>query len=143
MSINERQDEIIEEFQDFDDWMDKYQLLIDLGNDQAPCSAAHPCTQRLYTTGNPGCRPLLYREDRIERTLVAYTQQWPAGYGETDAYVCAGLLAALRFFLVVVDTLQTELSEITPMVIRGNVCLQRQRGLVFIEQHLDKHILIG
>ena len=33
-TINEIQDEIIEEFNDFDDWMDKYQLLIDLGNDQ-------------------------------------------------------------------------------------------------------------
>ncbi len=36
MTINERQDEIIEEFSDFDDWMDKYQLLIDLGNEQEP-----------------------------------------------------------------------------------------------------------
>lgn len=36
MSINEAQDEVIAEFSDFDDWMDKYQLLIDLGNEQAP-----------------------------------------------------------------------------------------------------------
>ena len=36
MTINEIQEEVIEEFQDFDDWMDKYQLLIDLGNDQPP-----------------------------------------------------------------------------------------------------------
>ena len=33
MTINEIQDEIIEEFSGFDDWMDKYQLLIDLGNE--------------------------------------------------------------------------------------------------------------
>ena len=32
-SINETQDEIIEEFLDFDDWMDRYQLLIDLGSE--------------------------------------------------------------------------------------------------------------
>ena len=31
MTINEAQDEVIEQFQDFTDWMDKYQLLIDLG----------------------------------------------------------------------------------------------------------------
>ena len=31
MSINELQDEVITEFSDFDDWMDRYQLLIDLG----------------------------------------------------------------------------------------------------------------
>ena len=34
MTINEIQDEVIEEFSGFDDWMDKYQLLIDLGNEQ-------------------------------------------------------------------------------------------------------------
>ena len=33
-TINEIQDEIIAEFSDFDDWMDRYQLLIDLGNEQ-------------------------------------------------------------------------------------------------------------
>ena len=36
MTINEIQDEIIEEFAGLDDWMDKYQLLIDLGNEQPP-----------------------------------------------------------------------------------------------------------
>ena len=35
-TINELQNEVIEEFSDFDDWMDKYQLLIDLGNEQEP-----------------------------------------------------------------------------------------------------------
>ena len=33
MTINEIQDEIIEEFSGFDDWMDRYSLLIDLGNE--------------------------------------------------------------------------------------------------------------
>ena len=37
MTINEIQDEIIEEFEGFDDWMDKYQLLIDLGVNPAGC----------------------------------------------------------------------------------------------------------
>ena len=36
MTINESQDEIISQFQDFTDWMDKYQLLIDLGSDLEP-----------------------------------------------------------------------------------------------------------
>ena len=35
-TINELQDEVVEEFQDFTDWMDKYQMLIDLGNELAP-----------------------------------------------------------------------------------------------------------
>ena len=33
MTINETQDEVIDEFNDFTDWMDKYQLLIDLGGE--------------------------------------------------------------------------------------------------------------
>lgn len=36
MSIEEIQQEIIDEFSDYDDWMDKYQLLIDLGSEQQP-----------------------------------------------------------------------------------------------------------
>ena len=36
MTINEIQDEIIAEFSELDDWMDRYQLLIDLGNEQEP-----------------------------------------------------------------------------------------------------------
>ena len=39
MSINELQDEVIAEFSDFDDWMDRYQLLIDLGNEQEALEA--------------------------------------------------------------------------------------------------------
>ena len=36
MNINDIQDEIIAEFSDFDDWMDRYQLLIDMGSEQPP-----------------------------------------------------------------------------------------------------------
>jgi cysteine desulfuration protein SufE len=47
MSINEIQDEIIEEFSGFDDWMDKYQLLIDLGNEQEPLEEKYKTEQNL------------------------------------------------------------------------------------------------
>ena len=43
-TINELQDEVVEEFQDFSDWMDKYQMLIDLGNEFA---------LHLFTCGDP------------------------------------------------------------------------------------------
>ena len=43
MTINEMQDEVIAEFSDFDDWMDRYQLLIDLGNEQPAAKAAYGC----------------------------------------------------------------------------------------------------
>ena len=52
MTINEAQDEVIAEFADFTDWMDKYQLLIDLGNEQEPLD------ERYKTEGNliDGCQ---------------------------------------------------------------------------------------
>ena len=45
--INELQDEVIEEFSDFEDWMDKYQLLIDLGNEQEPLDEKYKTEENL------------------------------------------------------------------------------------------------
>ena len=47
MSINEIQDEIIAEFSDFDDWMDRYQLLIDMGSEQEPLEEQYKTEQNL------------------------------------------------------------------------------------------------
>ena len=49
MSINELQDEVIAEFSDFDDWMDRYQLLIDLGNEQEPLEEKYKTEQNLMS----------------------------------------------------------------------------------------------
>ena len=63
MTINERQDEIIEEFQDFDDWMDKYQLLIDLGNGQEPLDEKYKVESNLID----GCQSRVWLQaDLIE-----------------------------------------------------------------------------
>ena len=55
-TINELQDEVVEEFQDFSDWMDKYQMLIDLGNELAPLDEKYKNEQNLID----GCRGPLY-----------------------------------------------------------------------------------
>ena len=47
MTINEAQDEVIEQFQDFSDWMDKYQLLIDLGGELEPLADKYKTEQNL------------------------------------------------------------------------------------------------
>ena len=47
MTINEIQDEIIEDFSGLDDWMDRYQLLIDLGEEQEPLAEADKVEQNL------------------------------------------------------------------------------------------------
>lgn len=47
MTINELQDEVIGEFSDFTDWMDKYQMLIDLGNDLEELDPKYKTEQNL------------------------------------------------------------------------------------------------
>ena len=51
-TINELQDEVVEEFQDFTDWMDKYQMLIDLGNELAPLEEKYKNEQNLIDRGH-------------------------------------------------------------------------------------------
>ena len=46
-TIDELQDEVIEEFGDFDDWMDRYQLLIDLGSEQEALPDTYKTEQNL------------------------------------------------------------------------------------------------
>ena len=46
-TINDLQDEVVEEFQDFTDWMDKYQMLIDLGNELEPLDEKYKNEQNL------------------------------------------------------------------------------------------------
>ena len=55
-TINELQDEVIEEFSDFDDWMDKYQMLIDLGNELAPTRTSR--TLLTAVRAAYGCKPI-------------------------------------------------------------------------------------
>ena len=47
MAIDEIQEEIIEEFCGLDDWMDRYQLLIDLGSEQEPLEEKYKTEQNL------------------------------------------------------------------------------------------------
>ncbi len=54
-SINELQEEVIEEFSAFDDWMDKYQMLIDLGNELSPLSEKYKVENNLIEAVKAGC----------------------------------------------------------------------------------------
>ena len=68
MSINELQDEVIAEFSDFDDWMDRYQLLIDLGNEQEPLEEKYKTEQNLIE----GCQSRVWLQaDEVDGKIVA------------------------------------------------------------------------
>ena len=84
MTINEIQDEVIEEFVDFDDWMDKYQMLIDLGNDLGTLDEKYKTEQNLID----GCQSRVWLQcDYVDGKLVFSA--------ESDALIVKGIIALL------------------------------------------------
>lgn len=84
LTINELQDEIIEEFSTFDDWMDKYQMLIDLGNDLAPLDEQYKTAQNLID----GCQSRVWLQcDYVDGKLHFQA--------ESDALIVKGIIALL------------------------------------------------
>lgn len=83
-TINDIQDEIIEEFSDFDDWMDKYQLLIDLGSDQEALDEKYKNEQNLID----GCQSRVW----LQADMVEDRLQFQA---ESDALIVKGIVTLL------------------------------------------------
>ncbi len=85
MTIEERQQEIIEEFSDFDDWMDKYQLLIDMGSQQEPLPAEYKTESNLID----GCQSRVWLQADLTPRGTIHFQ------AESDALIVKGLVALL------------------------------------------------
>ncbi len=84
-TINELQDEVIEEFSDFDDWMDKYQLLIDLGNEQEPLDPQYKTEQNLID----GCQSRVWLQADLDNDGKIIFQ------AESDALIVKGIITLL------------------------------------------------
>ena len=84
MTINEAQDEVIEEFSDFTDWMDKYQLLIDLGNELQPLDPKYKTEDNLID----GCQSRVWLRAEMKEGLLYFT-------AESDALIVKGIIALL------------------------------------------------
>ena len=83
-TINELQDQVIEEFSDFDDWIDKYQLLIDLGNEHEPLDEKYKTEQNLID----GCQSRVWLQADMEDGNVVFQ-------AESDALIVKGIIALL------------------------------------------------
>ena len=84
MTINEQQDEVIEEFEGFSDWMDKYQMLIDLGNDLEPLDAKYKTEQYLID----GCQSRVWLQADYVDGQIVFT-------ADSDALITKGIIALL------------------------------------------------
>ena len=84
MTINELQDEVIEEFEGFTDWMDKYQLLIDLGNEQKPLDNRYKTESNLID----GCQSRVWLQaDYVDGKMILTA--------ESDALIVKGIISLL------------------------------------------------
>ena len=83
-TIKEIQDEIIAEFNDFDDWLDRYQLLIDLGGEQEPLPAEYKTDNNLIE----GCQSRVWLQaDYVDGKVIFRA--------ESDAMIVKGIVSLL------------------------------------------------
>lgn len=84
MTINEQQDEVIEEFSELDDWMDRYQLLIDLGEEQEPLPDNEKTEQNLID----GCQSRVWLMCDENNGILTFR-------AESDALIVKGIVSLL------------------------------------------------
>jgi cysteine desulfuration protein SufE len=133
MSINEIQDEIIEEFSGFDDWMDKYQMLIDLGNEQEPLDNKYKTEQNLID----GCQSRVWLQADYEDGVIKFT-------AESDALIVKGIIALLIRALsghTPQEILDTELYFIDEIGLKDHLSPTRSNGLLAMIKQMRVYAL--
>ncbi|MBQ9650519.1 MAG: SufE family protein [Prevotella sp.] len=134
MTINEIQDEIIEEFSGFDDWMDKYQLLIDLGNEQEPLEDKYKTEQNLID----GCQSRVWLVADYEDGLIHFR-------AESDALIVKGIVALLIRVLsdhTPQEILDADLYFIEEIGLKEHLSPTRSNGLVAMVKQMRVYALI-
>ena len=133
MTINEIQDAIIEEFEDFDDWMDRYQLLIDLGSEQEPLAEEYKTPQNLID----GCQSRVW----LQADLVDGKVRFQA---ESDALIVKGIVALLIRVLdnqTPQDIMAADLYFIERIGLREHLSPTRSNGLLAMLKQMKMYAL--
>lgn len=133
MTINEIQDEVIEEFQDFDDWMDRYQLLIDLGSEQEPLDDKYKTESNLID----GCQSRVWLQCDMVDGRLHFT-------AESDALIVKGIVALL--IRVMTDhtpqeILDADLYFIEKIGLREHLSPTRSNGLLAMLKQMKMYAL--
>ena len=122
MTINEIQDEIVEEFEVFDDWMDRYSYLIDLGNDLVHMEGERKSDQTLIE----GCQSKVWIDAEVKEGVIYY-------YAESDAVIVKGIVALLlRVFSgrPLQEVLESKLYFIDKIGLSSHLSPTRSNGLL-------------
>ena len=133
LSINELQDEVIAEFSDFDDWMDRYQLLIDLGNEQEPLDEKYKTDDNLIE----GCQSRVWLQADEEDGKLVFK-------AESDALIVKGIVALLIKVVsghTADEILDSELYFIEKIGLREHLSPTRSNGLLAMVKQMRMYAL--
>ena len=133
MTINEIQDEIIEEFSGLDDWMDRYQMLIDLGNEQEPLDEKYKTDSNLLD----GCQSRVWLQADYADGIICFT-------AESDALIVKGIVALLIRVLsghTPQEILDADLYFIDQIGLREHLSPTRSNGLLAMIKQMRMYAL--
>ena len=134
MTINEIQDEVIEEFSSFTDWMDKYQLLIDLGSELEPLDEKYKTESNLID----GCQSRVWLQaDLIDGKMVLQA--------ESDALIVKGIVALLIRVLSghsPQEVLHADLYFIEQIGLKEHLSPTRSNGLLAMLKQIKMYALV-
>lgn len=133
MTINEIQDEIIEEFDGLDDWMDRYQMLIDLGNEQEPLDEKYKVEQNLID----GCQSRVWLQADYEDGVIHFS-------AESDALIVKGIVALLIRVLsghTPQEIVDADLYFIERIGLREHLSPTRSNGLLAMVRQMRMYAL--
>ena len=133
-TIDELQEEVISEFSDFEDWMDKYQLLIDLGNEQEPLEDKYKTEQNLID----GCQSRVWLQADMKDGKVVFQ-------AESDALIVKGIVALLIRVLsghTPQEILDANLYFIDKIGLREHLSPTRSNGLLAMVKQMRLYALV-
>ena len=133
MEKDKVQEEIIDEFSIFDDWLDKYDYLISL-SDQLPAIAPEHRTEQYVIQG---CQSRVWVDARLEGGRVYYS-------ADSDAIITKGIIALLIRVLngrTPQEILDTDLYFIDRIGLRANLSPTRSNGLVAMIKQMRLYAL--
>ena len=133
MTINELQDTVIEEFSAFDDWMDKYALLIDLGNSLPPLEEKYKTESNLIE----GCQSRVWLQADYEDGKILFK-------GESDAVIVKGIVSLLINIIsghTPQEILDTDLYFIEKIGLKEHLSPTRSNGLVAMVKQMRMYAL--
>lgn len=132
-TINEAQDEIIEEFSAFDDWMDKYSLIIDMGKNLAPLDPALKTPQNRIE----GCQSNVWLDAQYNDGIITFT-------ADSDAILVKGIVSLLVNLLsgrTPDEILNADLYFIQQIGLNEHLSPTRSNGLLAMVKQMKMYAL--